>query len=472
MTKKVLCSYCGTGCQLEYNEIAKKLSGKEYCLKGVRQTEIINKNRTDKILFRRNKNTKFQEKDWNFIYKFITDKIKNTDPKKIAIYSSGQIQTEDYYIINKLFKGFIGTNNVDSNSRTCVASAAVGLSKSIGVDYVPGTKEDVLKTDLILIIGANPAKAHPVFFDNYIKKAKKLGKKIVVIDPRYSKTAEIADLYIDILPGQDIELFNSISAYIYKHNLYDRNFIDKYIENKEEFFNFLEKWNIEKGIKNAGITKKQFDKLIEMIIQNKKMVSIWAMGINQSYNGVNKNLSIMNLHLLLGRIFEEGNNPFPETGQPNAMGGREVGGLSHLLAVGYSFLNKDIYNFNIAKEKIAKFWNTDINKIPDEQGLTAVEIFEEALYKNKFGGIDILFVVHTDLVYHLPNRNMIEKAIKNIPLVIEINAYKNSETSKFSNIILPASPWGEKQGHMTSMDRIVGKNNSIKEINKISNQTG
>ncbi|HHS92057.1 MAG TPA: nitrate reductase, partial [Campylobacterales bacterium] len=279
-----------------------------------------------------------------------------------------------------------------------------------------------------------------VVFHNQIIKAKKKGLKIIVIDPRFTDTAKIADLHLPIKVGSDIDFFNLIASKIIDEDLVDEAFIDSSVNNFKLLKNKFKRIPKTKMLKRTGLSQEQLDAFWKMFKASENIVSAWTMGLNQSTQGVDKNLSLINIHLLTGKIFKEGNGPFSLTGQPNAMGGREVGGLSTMLAVHYGFDKESI-------KKVSEFWGTD--KIDNQVGLTATEMLR--------ANLDVLVICHTDPIYHLPNRHQTEALMKKIPLVVEINAYDNSETSDFAHIKLPAAPWGEKEGTQTNMDRTITK---------------
>jgi ferredoxin-nitrate reductase len=443
---KSVCGYCGVGCGLEYDE--KKLIGDiayptnlgNVCSKGV--SELVSMQTPTRLLrphMRESIENNYNVCSWEEAMDTIAEKIKASSKNKIGFYLSGQLLTEDYYVANKLAKGFIGTNNVDTNSRTCMASAVVGYKKAIGADFVPVRMKDIFKSDLLILAGANTAEAH-VVFHNQIKKAKKEGLKVVVLDPRQTDTAKIADLYLPIKVGSDIDFFNLLSKRLIDEEKYDKTFVSKYVNNFDLLKNKFKRVPVTKMLKRTGLTQEEFEIFFALYTSSKNIITAWTMGLNQSVQGVDKNLALLNTHLLMGSIFKEGNGPLSLTGQPNAMGGREVGGLSTMLAVHLGFDEQSI-------KKVSKFWKTD--NIDNKPGLTATQMLEADL--------DVLIISHTDPVYHLPHRNRVEALIQKIPLVIEINAYNNSETSKFAHIQLPASPWGEKEGTQTNLDRSITK---------------
>ena len=447
---KSVCGYCGVGCGIEFEEdkligdLAYPVNEGKLCSKGI--SELISIQTPSRLLrphIRENINNEYKITSWENVISTISQKIKSTSKEKIGFYLSGQLLTEDYYLANKLGKGFIGTNNVDTNSRTCMSSAVTAHKKAFGIDYVPVRMEDVHHADLLILAGANTAEAH-VVFHNRIKRAKKAGLKIVVIDPRFTDTAKIADLHLPLKPNSDIDFFNLVSKRIIDENLVDEEFIKDYVNNYELLKNKFKRIPVTKMLKRTGLTKEQFEDFWLLYKNSPNIISAWTMGLNQSSQGVDKSLALINTHLLTGKIFTQGNGPFSLTGQPNAMGGREVGGLSTMLAVHFGFDKESI-------KKVSQFWNT--KNIDNKVGLTATQMMEAKL--------DVLIICHTDPVYHLPNRNKVEKLIKEIPLVVEINAYENSETSNFAHIKLPAAPWGEKEGTQTNLDRTITKQEKL-----------
>ncbi|UTJ07243.1 molybdopterin oxidoreductase family protein [Arcobacter roscoffensis] len=447
---KSVCGYCGVGCGLEFDEskllgdVAYPVNEGKVCSKGVSElVSIQTPTRLLRPMMRDTIDSEFKISSWEKSIQNIVSKIKQSKKDKVGFYLSGQLLTEDYYIANKLGKGFLKTNNVDTNSRTCMSSAVVAYKKSLGADFVPLRMKDINKANLLILAGANTAEAH-VVFHNKIKKAKKQGLQVVVIDPRYTDTAKIADIHLAVKPGSDIDLFNLISKRIIDECLVDEEFINSHVNNYDLLVNKFKRVPVTKMLKRTGLTKEEFEKFWLLYKNSPNIITAWTMGLNQSVQGVDKNLALINTHLLTGKIFKEGNGPLSLTGQPNAMGGREVGGLSTMLAVHLGFDEESI-------KKVEEFWG--VKGISNKPGLTATQMLE--------ANLEVLIVCHTDPIYHLPNRNKMEELIKEIPLVIEINAYENSETSKFAHIKLPAAPWGEKEGTQTNLDRTITKQEKL-----------
>lgn len=328
-----------------------------------------------------------------------------------------------------------------------MASAVVGYQKAFGLDYVPVRMDDLDSCNLLVIIGANPAEAH-VVFSNRIKQARKKGLKVVVIDPRFTETAAYADLYLPIRPGTDIDFLNLVALRLIEDDKLDQDFLASCVDGYDSYIRKMKKLPKTKLLKRIGLTKEMFEDFMALFYENENIISAWTMGLNQSVQGVDKNLAVINLHLLTGKINKPGNGPFSLTGQPNAMGGREVGGLSTTLAVHLGFDEESI-------AKVGAYWNTD--KISNEKGFTSYEMIEAA----ERGELDMLIICHTDPIYHLPNRHRVEAAFEKIGLVVEINAYEDSETADFAHVRLPATPWGEKEGTQTNMDRTVTKQEKL-----------
>lgn len=447
---KSVCGYCGVGCGIEYDnnsligDLAYPINEGKLCSKGV--SELVSIDTSTRLLrpyIRDSIKNEFSISSWDDVIETVVKKIKNTTKEKVGFYLSGQLLTEDYYIANKLGKGFIGTPHVDTNSRTCMSSAVVAYKKSIGADFVPLRMNDIFSSDLLILAGANTAEAH-VVFHNQIKKAKKNGLKVVVIDPRFTDTAKSADIYLPLKVGSDIDFFNLISKRIIDENLYDKDFVENHLNGFEGLKNKFKRVPVTKMLKRTGLTSEQFEEFWNMYKESENIITAWTMGLNQSVQGVDKNLALINTHLLSGKIFKKGNGPLSLTGQPNAMGGREVGGLSTMLAVHLGFDAESV-------KKVSQFWGSD--NVAEKAGLTATQMLDADL--------DVLIICHTDPVYHLPNRHKTEELIKKIPCVVEINAYENSETSKFSHIRLPAAPWGEKEGTQTNLDRTITKQEKL-----------
>lgn len=453
---KSVCGYCGVGCGIEIHNGTLKgdrtypVSKGLLCAKGASSLSSVN---TDaRLLHSQSRLTlhdDFSAIEWSTAIDMIAEKITATTADRVGLYLSGQLLSEDYYVANKLGKGFIGTNNVDTNSRMCMSSAVVAHKKAFGADYVPVRMDDIEHCNLLILVGSNAAEAH-VVLSNKIKKAKKKGLKVVVIDPRETMTAEYADLYLPIRPGSDIDFFNLVAGHLIQEGMADLDYIDAHVNGYERYAEAIGKLPASELLTRCGIAPEKFEAFMTLFGSSENIITAWTMGINQSVQGVEKNLSIINMHLISGKINKAGNGPFSLTGQPNAMGGREVGGLSTMLAVHLDFDEASI-------AKVSDFWGTE--NIDNRAGLSAFEMVEAA----ERGELDLLIISHTDPIYHLPNRNRVEAAFKKIPFIIEINAYDDSETKPFSHLRLPAAPWGEKEGIQTNMDRTITRQEKLVE---------
>lgn len=456
---KTICSYCGVGCGI----IAKKdskgkitVEGDEnypvnkgmLCSKGMNLNYVV-QDTSDRILYpemRWSRNHPMQRVSWDAaldraaaVFQSI---IKKHGPNSVGFYVSGQCLTEEYYIINKLVKGFIGTNNIDTNSRLCMSSAVVGYKKSVGDDAVPICYDDIELADTFLIAGANPAWCHPILFrrlENH--KEKNPDVKVIVVDPRKTQTCAIADLHLQIIPGSDVYLYNAIAKQLIDKKKIDKKFIEEHTNDFQKLKDNVSKLSLRKSAKICGITVAEIKKAAAYIGDAKAFISMWTMGLNQSVIGVDKNVSLINLSLLTGHIGKPGSGPFSLTGQPNAMGGREVGGMANLLAA-----HKNLANENDRKE-VSTFWGG--KEISEKPGLTATEMFD-ALNSGKLKAI---WIVCTNPVVSLPDALQVEKALQKANFVVVQDISHKSETSKFADLLLPAAGWLEKEGTMTNSER-------------------
>jgi ferredoxin-nitrate reductase len=418
------------------------------CSKG-RNLNYVAQDTSDRILYpqmRWSRNHPLQRVSWDTaferaaaVFKSIIDKH---GPNSVGFYVSGQCLTEEYYLVNKLTKGFIGTNNIDTNSRLCMSSAVVGYKKTVGEDSVPISYEDIELADCFLIAGGNPAWCHPILYRRLEKRKEENPEvKIIVVDPRKTQTCASADLHLQILPGTDVILFNAIARWLIEKRKIDKAFIHKYTSNFDACKQLAFTLSIRGAAKKCGISASDIRKAAQYIGEASKFISMWTMGLNQSVIGVSKNVSLMNLSLLTGQIGKPGCGPFSLTGQPNAMGGREVGGMASLLAA-----HRDLDNSQHRKE-VADFWGG--TEIRSEPGYTATEMFD-ALENGKLKAI---WIICTNPAVSMPNVHHTERALKNAPFVVVQDISHRSETTKFADLLLPAAGWLEKEGTMTNSER-------------------
>jgi len=378
--------------------------------------------------------------------------IAKHGPDSVAFYVSGQILTEDYYVVNKLMKGFVGSANVDTNSRLCMASASVAHKRAFGEDVVPGCYEDLEKADVIFIVGSNPAYAHPIVYQRIVKaKEDNPQLKVVVLDPRATATSTNADLHIKLKPGSDAFYYNGLLAYLAQNKAIDPNYINQHCLGYDEALKAAESQcnTLDAVAKACDVDSETLLKSYQLFAQNKHVVSMFSMGINQSSSGVDKGNAIINCHLASGKIGYAGAGPFSITGQPNAMGGREVGGLANQLAGHMHFENPNEIDL------VQRFWNAP--NMAQKQGLKAIDMFDAV----NSGKIKAIWIIATNPVVSMPNANFVKKALQKCPMVVVSESYESAETVNYANVVFPATTWGEKEGMVTSSERTVSLQKSL-----------
>lgn len=456
---KTTCSYCGVGCGIIVTNDPKNgvtvAGDKDHpvnkgmlCSKGMNLHYVVN-DTSDRILYpemRWSKSHPLERVSWDAALDraaaVFSSIIKKHGPESVGFYISGQCLTEEYYLVNKLVKGFLKTNNIDTNSRLCMSSAVVGYKKTFGEDSVPIAYDDIELADTFLITGANPAFCHPILFRRIEQHKEKNPKvKIIVIDPRKTDSALAADLHLQIIPGTDIVLYHALAKRILEKGYEDSDFIKKHTENFQSYKDLVRSSSFEKASKLCGISVNEIKLAADIIGKAKGFISLWAMGLNQSAIGVDKNTALLNLSLLTGQVGKPGSGPFSLTGQPNAMGGREVGGMANLLAA-HKELNNPVH-----RQEVADFWGVD--EISDKPGLTATEMFD-ALESGKMKAI---WIICTNPLVSLPDSRRVEKALANAKFVVVQDISHNADTSKFADLLLPAAGWLEKEGTMTNSER-------------------
>jgi len=456
---KTTCSYCGVGCGIIVTNDAKNgvtvTGDKDHpvnrgmlCSKGMNLHYVAN-DTSDRILYpemRWSKSHPMERVSWDSALDraaaVFSSIIKKYGPDSVGFYVSGQCLTEEYYLVNKLVKGFLKTNNIDTNSRLCMSSAVAGYKKTFGEDAVPICYDDIELADTFLITGANPAWCHPILFRRIEQHKEKNPKvKIIVIDPRKTDSAAFADLHLQIIPGTDIILYHALAKRIIEKGYVDSDFIKNHTENYKLYKDIVLSSSYEKASKLCGVPVNDIKLAADIIGKAKGFLSLWAMGLNQSAIGVDKNTALLNISLLTGQIGKPGSGPFSLTGQPNAMGGREVGGMANLLAV-----HKELNNPTHRKE-VADFWG--VGEINEKPGLTATEMFD-ALESGKMKAI---WVICTNPMVSLPDSRRVEKALQNAKFVVVQDISHNADTAKFADLLLPAAGWLEKEGTMTNSER-------------------
>ncbi|WP_027159988.1 nitrate reductase [Methylobacter luteus] len=370
----------------------------------------------------------------------------------VAIYASGQLLTEDYYVANKLMKGFIGSANIDTNSRLCMSSSVSGHKRAFGADTVPGCYEDFALAEMIVLIGSNAAWCHPVIFQQ-IRAAKTANSqlKIVVIDPRRTGSCDIADLHLPIASGSDAWLFNGLLQYLQQHNAIDQRYIEAHTENFAAALNAAAASgpSIEQVAEICRLPVEDLRIFYRWFSRHRNVISLYSQGINQSSSGTDKVNSIINCHLATGRIGKSGMGPFSLTGQPNAMGGREVGGLANQLAAHMDFSNPaDI-------DRVARFWGSPA--VASQPGLPAVELFD-AIYDGK---VKAVWIMGTNPAVSLPDADKVRQALRQCPFVVVSDCIADTDTMKLAHILLPAQGWSEKDGTVTNSERRISRQRSL-----------
>ncbi len=456
---KTICSYCGVGCGITVTKDSKgviSVKGDDtypvnkgmLCSKGM-NLNYVAQGTADRILhpaMRWSRNHAMEKVGWDTAFNRAAAVFKSIISRhgsdSVGFYVSGQCLTEEYYLANKLTKGFIGTNNIDTNSRLCMSSAVVGYKKTLGEDSVPIAYADIELADCFLIAGANPAWCHPILFRRLEKhKEENPHVKIIVVDPRKTQTCALADIHLQILPGTDVILFNAIARWLIEKKKIDFNFIKKHTSNFEACKQMAFELSLNEAAKKCGISLDEIKKTAKTIGSAKKFITMWTMGLNQSVIGVDKNLSLLNLSLLTGQIGKPGAGPFSLTGQPNAMGGREVGGMASLLAAHRDLGNKK------HREEVQEFWGG--KPIKKEPGLTATEMFDAL----ESGKLKAIWIICTNPVVSMPNAHKVEAALKKAKFVVVQDISHNSETTQYADLLLPAAGWLEKEGTMTNSER-------------------
>ncbi|TKT75894.1 nitrate reductase [Aquamicrobium sp. LC103] len=374
------------------------------------------------------------------------DTIRKYGPDAVAFYVSGQLLTEDYYVANKLMKGFIGSANIDTNSRLCMASSVAGHKRAFGEDIVPGIYEDLEKADLVILAGSNFAWCHPVLHRRLMEARQQRGTKIVVVDPRRTATASDCDLHLAIRSGTDVLLFNGLLAHLASAGSIVRGFVDKHTAGFDAALELAraDAPSAEMVASGCGLDASEVRRFYDWFAAHEKTVTVYSQGINQSTHGTDKVNAIVNCHLATGRIGRPGMGPFSITGQPNAMGGREVGGLANQLAAHMGFEDA------AASERVARFWKTE--NIARSPGLKATEIFAAA----REGHIKALWIMGTNPAVSMPDAGRVRAALKSCDFVV-VSDVTRTDTTRYANVLLPAAAWGEKDGTVTNSERRISR---------------
>ncbi len=370
--------------------------------------------------------------------------IAEHGPDSVAFYVSGQLLTEDYYVANKLMKGFIGSGNIDTNSRLCMSSAVAAHSRAFGEDIVPCTYEDLDQADLIVLVGSNTAWCHPVIYQRIVAARATRGTKVVVIDPRRTETCTDADLHLPLRPGTDVALFNGLLAHCRDNGLIDRSYLAAHVAEPEGFWDALDSCGLAETALACDLTEADLAAFYALFAANPRTITLFSQGINQSIRGTDQGNAIINLHLATARISKPGAGPFSITGQPNAMGGREVGGLATTLAAHRDFAPEN-------RAEVQRFWSSP--RIAEKPGLKAVDLFRQV----RDGKIKALWIMATNPAVSMPDAAMVREALASCPLVVVSDCIADTDTARFAHVKLPALGWGEKDGTVTNSDRTISR---------------
>ncbi|HXD76798.1 MAG TPA: molybdopterin-dependent oxidoreductase [Puia sp.] len=454
-----ICCYCGVGCGVTVSKDKKgriavegspeyPVNKGQLCSKGMNLHHTVN-DRSDRLLFpqmRPGRGVPFRRVGWDVALNRATAVWKTLIARygadSVGFYVSGQCLTEEYYVINKLMKGFIGSNNIDSNSRLCMSSAVAAHKLAFGEDSVPVCYEDIELTDCLLVAGANPAWCHPILWRRVeAHKAAHPGVKIIVADPRRTDSCAVADLHLPLRPGTDITLNHAIGRLLIERGAASSSFISEHTEGYHAYRERVFARSVAEAAAVCGLEEGDIRLAAEWIGSSGACMSLWTMGLNQSASGVNKVLSLIDLHLLTGQIGRPGAGPFSLTGQPNAMGGREVGGLANLLPA-----HRELGNA-AHRENVQRFWGS--GPLAAKPGLTATEMFD-ALAD---GRMKAIWIIGTNPLVSLPDARTAEAALRRAKFVIVQEVSNRPETLAFADLVLPAAAWTEKQGTMTNSER-------------------
>jgi assimilatory nitrate reductase catalytic subunit len=460
-TTRTTCPYCGVGCGVLATPDGKggaAISGDgehpanfgRLCSKGSALGETVALE--SRLLYPMIRCKGMLERvDWSDALDHVAHRLRHIVARDgadaVAFYLSGQLLTEDYYVANKLMKGFIGTANVDTNSRLCMASTVAGHRRAFGADTVPGCYEDLEEADLLVLVGSNAAWCHPVLYQRMLAGKQKRGARMVVIDPRRTDSASEAELFLGVKPGTDTALFSGLLVHLADNGALDKGYIESHTSG---FDDALARARQIAGSAAAtalatGLTEADVATFFQMFRTTERVVTLYSQGVNQSAQGTDKVNAILNCHLATGRIGKVGASPFSLTGQPNAMGGREVGGLANQLAAHMGFSPPDI-------DRVRRFWKAP--RIATHEGLKAVQMFE-AIAR---GEIKALWVLGTNPAVSLPDADLVRSALKKLELfIVSENVRSNDTVDAGVQVLLPALAWGEKSGTVTNSERRISR---------------
>jgi assimilatory nitrate reductase catalytic subunit len=458
---RTTCCYCGVGCGVIVESTNGRITGVRgdpdhpanfgrLCTKG--STLHLTARHDLRAQFpeaRASRNDRRTRVGWDAALDLVAARFAQTirehGPDSVAFYISGQLLTEDYYVFNKLAKGLVGTNNVDTNSRLCMSSAVAGYKASLGADAPPACYEDIDHAACLFISGSNTAFAHPIVFRRIEDaRARHPDLKIVVVDPRRTDTAAMADLHLAIAPGTDVALHHAMLHVLLSERLVDRAYIDAHTSGFAALEAAVAAFDPATVAGLCGVTAPDVVRAARLFAAGPTL-SLYCQGLNQSHHGTDNNTSLINLHLATGQIGRPGAGPFSLTGQPNAMGGREVGGMANLLSA-----HRDLAN-PAHRDEVAGFWG--VASVPAKPGRTAVELFD-AIHT---GEIRAVWIACTNPAQSMPDVGRVRAALERAEFVIVQEAYRNTDTAAYADVLLPASSWGEKEGTVTNSERRISR---------------
>jgi assimilatory nitrate reductase catalytic subunit len=453
---KTTCPYCGVGCGVL---AARQADGSvtiagdpdhpanfgRLCSKGSALGETVDLE--DRLLYPeiRGRRASWDEA-LDLVAARFSETIREHGPGSVAFYVSGQLLTEDYYVANKLMKGFIGSANIDTNSRLCMASSVAGHRRAFGTDTVPGIYEDLELADLVVLVGSNLAWCHPVIYQRIAAaREQRPHMRVVLIDPRRTMTADLADMHLAIAPDGDAALFSGLLAFLADRGSLDRDYIDQHTNGFDNALETSRQLTMDEIVRQTGLERGEIETFYALFARTEKTVTVYSQGVNQSSSGTDKVNAIINCHLATGRIGRPGMGPFSITGQPNAMGGREVGGLANMLAAHMDIENAE--HRAIAQQ----FWRSPV--IADKPGLKAVDMFRAVAD----GRIKALWIMATNPVDSLPEADAVQDALRACPFVVVSDVLAETDTIRHAHVRLPSAAWGEKDGTVTNSERRISR---------------
>ncbi len=466
ITTRSTCPYCGVGCGVLIESVGSQITGVRgdpqhpanfgrLCTKGqtlhlTASPAIAQQTRLLQPMQRAQRGAPASPLAWDAALDLAAGRfasvVEQHGPDAVGFYISGQLLTEDYYAFNKLAKGLIGTNNIDTNSRLCMSSAVAGYKLTLGADAPPVCYDDVNHAQCLFIVGSNAAFAHPVLFRR-IEEARKNNPamKVIVADPRRTDTAGLADLYLPLLPGSDVMLFHGLLHIMLWEGWIDSGYIAAHTSGFDALKALVREHTPERVAQACGLRREDLFTAAKWFATSPATLSLYCQGLNQSSSGTAKNATLINLHLATGQIGQPGAGPFSLTGQPNAMGGREVGGLANLLSAHRDLANPE------HRAEVAALWG--VPSVPDKPGLSAVELFQAAAD----GQVKALWIACTNPAQSMPDQATVRRALARAEFVVVQEAYATAATCEFADLLLPATTWGEKDGTVTNSERRISR---------------